>query len=891
VSLYARLLALLPRDFVEEYGADMLVTFAERARDSRRRGRVRHAFWCMREVVGLVSLLRAERAASGVRGRGEGLRPMAEWGQGIGHAARRLARTPGFSAAAVVTLALAIGANAALFTLIERVVLSPLPYAEADRLLALDHAAPGLDIPAGLGMATGTYREYAKLPSHESVAIYTRMSMTLSGAGSAERLNVLLVTPSLGDVLKLQPALGRWFTVAEGERDADGVVVLTHAFWRDRMALDRGVLSRTVDLDGRPFRIIGVMPEGFAFPDDRPQLVLPLQLDLAAARPGGFNFSGVARLAAGVSVAQARRDHDRVISDLPARFPEHDELAASMLNEARLSSVAVSLKEQVLGGSTRMLWVLLASAAIVLFIACANVANLFLVRADARHREVAVRRALGAGTARIAGHFVAEAMLVCGLAGLLAIPVAHAAVEAVRTTSLVRLPRVHEVEIGGETVFFIVAVAVLAGFVFGLLPLLRSMPAVAPVLQDSARGQTAGRRQMRVRHGLMAAQVSFAVMLLVAAGLLVRSFDQLRSVDPGFHAQDRLTFRIGLSETEFRDNASTVSFHEQLIERVSAVPGVQQVALTTTLPLQGDGWGDPFEVRGRVAAPGVMNPIVRVRRVTQNYFDVMSIPLRTGRRLDTVDAAGGTTSAVVNEAFVRLYFPDDDPIGRQVRTFGSEEDQWITIVGVVGNTATYRLGEEVVTPKLYLTLRTLVAEPLPTAHNVSYVVRASSDPFALIPSLRRAVTDVHPHVALAAAEPLTELVARSQAMLAFTMILLVSAAGVALVLGLVGVYAVISYSVAMRRGEIGVRIALGAEPRAVTGMIMRQSGVVIGAGIAVGLTGAAAGARTMRALLFGISPNDVATYVAAAVVLFLVALAASWLPARRAAAVDPLRAL
>jgi putative ABC transport system permease protein len=893
-AAYSRVRALLPAEFAEEFGADMQATFESRLADARAQGRRAYAMRGVRELGGLLGLVLAERWGRGTHDAAErkALHPMDDMLREMTHAARRLLRTPGFAAAAVLTLALAIGANTAIFTLVQRVVLAPLPYPSSDRLMMMDHAAPGLELSSGIGMSTGLYREYAQLPSTQALALYTHYGMTWSGEGAAERLDVIIATPSLASVLGVAPALGRWFTEAEGERDGPGVAILTHAMWQERFGGDASVLGRTMRLDGNSYEIIGVMPRGFAFPDDAPRLLLPLQLDMAAARPGGFNFRGVARLAAGATIEQARAEQNAVIADLPARFPEHLDIARAMIGEVRLSSLALSLKDSILGESARMLWVLLASVAIVLLIACANIANLFLVRTDARQREVAVRRALGAANGRITAYFMAETLLVCVIAGVLGLVIGRFAVSAMATTDLVSMPRIHEVRMGTGTIAFAALLALLAALSFGALPVLRRMPGVASVLQDAGRGNTVSARRMRVRHGLMAVQVSLAVMLLIAAGLLVRSFEHLRRVDPGFSADTQLAFRVGLSESEHTDNASTAAFHEALLERIAALPGVEQVALTTTLPLEGDGWGDPFDVRGRVVEPGAMHPIVRMRRVSTDYFDILRIPLLSGRALEAADMSGASNVAVVNRAFADQYFPGDDVIGRQVRPSGADDDAaWLTIVGMVENTATYSLREDAATAKLYVPLRSNTTASLPTAHRPTYVVKTAGHPLALVPSIRRALDELDPHVAMARAEPLAAVVDRSRASLAFTMLLLVSAASVALLLGVIGVYAVISYAVAQRRGEIGVRLALGARPADVTGMIVRQSGLIIAVGVAAGTAGAVAGTRLMGALLYGVPWNDALTYGVVAVGLFVVALAASWVPAQRAARMDPLQSL
>lgn len=896
--LFARLVRLMPRDFADEYGADAAASFARRSAEARRdRGRARWLAWVLRELAGLARVAVLEHAAVAQRPTTPsdgGPSTMEHLLRESRHAVRRLLRTPGFTAAAVLTLALAVAANTAIFALVYHIAIAPLPYPAAERLIALEHAAPGVGLASGVGMSEGFYREYGRLPSVEAIALYQTGDVTLSGTGdAAERLQALRATPSLGGLLGARPALGRWLGEADGRPGAPNVALLTHALWARRFGASPAVLGTTVRLDGVSYQVVGVMPPAFAFPDDRPALVLPLTLDPAEPRLGGFNFRGIARLRPGASAAAVRRAQDDVIAQLPVRFPASAGLARTLI-DAKLGSLAQPFREQVLGETARVLWVLLGAVAVVLLIACANLANLFLVRADARWREVAVRRALGAGAGRLAAFFLAESLLVALASGVLGLLLGGAAVELLVRHGPVALPRLHEVRIGGVVASFALLASVAAGLGLGLMPLARRAPAAAsPLLQEAGRGNTVSGGRMRARRTLMAAQVALAVVLLVAAGLMARSVHHLRRVDPGFRADSRLTFRVGLSDADYPSGDAAAAFHDRLLERLRALPGVRDAAYTSMLPLDGDGEGDPLEVRGRPTESGTVNPVVRVRRVSPSYFSTIGIPMRRGRPFDAADAAGRTGSVVVNEALAALYFPGQEVLGRQLRKVGSSEsDGWLTVVGVVGNTATYDLREETPTPQLFLPPRSGVNARVGSPHRVAYVLRTTGGtPLELVPAVRRALGELDPGVAMARAEPLSELVARAGARAAFTTVLLLIAAAVALSLGLVGVYAVISYGVAQRTGEIGVRLALGARPADVRAMVVRQSGGVIACGVVLGLAAAVAGTRPLRALLYGVAWNDAPTYAAVAVGIFAVAMAACWMPAARAARVEPMEAL
>ena len=898
-GLFARLLAMMPADFAQEYGAAMATTLRERALEARARGVARYWRFCARELTGLVGAVVMERRAARVaaaydRIQREGPGMLEQWKRELRHAARRLVRTPGFAAAALLTLALAIAANTAIFTLVNRVVLAPLPYPASERLMWIDHAAPGLGMPSNLGVSSGFYREYGKLPSVEAIAMYlTDGEATLTGDGDAERLHFVSATPSLGGLLGARPALGRWLSEADGVPGASPVMVLTHGLWVRRFGGDPRVIGTLVQIDGNAHEVIGVMPPEFRIPEAEADFVRAYAYDPATARVGGLGRKGIARVRAGVSADMLREQQNAVIADMPTRFPE-DELAHAVANDAQMSSLTQPLKTQMLGDVGTTLWVLLGAVGIVLLIACANLANLFLVRVDARQREVAVRRALGAARRHVAGYYLSEALLVALLSGALGLGIAAIAVDYLVATAPVELPRLHEVRIDSASIGCALLLSIVAGLLFGTMPLLRRAVQPSALLQEGGRGNTAGVARMRSRQVLMAAQVALALMLLVSAGLMLQSFQRMRSIDPGFRDDQRLTFQIGLAFADYPSADAAAAFNEQLTERLRALPGVESVGVTTTLPLGGDGERDVFEVRGREIQPGQMNEVALIRRVNTDYFQTFAIPLQGGAAFTVDDMAGRTRNVMINEAFAARYFPGQDPVGQQLRNYGRTDEGWYTVIGTTANTVTHDLREAAPAAQIYLPLRDPQGDTLTSfnsTHNVSYVLRTSTDPVSLLGAVQRTLAELDPNVALNRPETMTAIVARAGAGMAFTTILMLVAASVALLLGLIGVYAVIAYGVAQRTGEIGVRMALGARPQDVTAMIVRQSGGVIVVGIAIGLVGAVVTARSLEALLFGVAWNDGLTYAAVAVGLLVVALIGCWVPAERAARISPLEAL
>ena len=810
----------------------------------------------------------------------------------VRYALRSLLRVPGFTLAACATLALAIGASAAIFTVTYRVLLNPLPYPDSARILVLDFGNHAGNLPSGFRfISSQQYFQYLDgTRTLSSLAVYQMDDLTLSGRGVPERIRASRVTPSLVSVLGASPVVGRWFTEDEGVPGAPPVAILSYGLWMSRYGGDSAILGQSVDLDGVPTEVVGVMPRSYAFPETGTDVWLPLLLTRATTSPG-YAFTAVARLRGGATIAGARAELTRLTNDLEVAFPGN--------GYRQFFSTAITLIEGTVGRVSTMLWMLLASVGLLWLVACANVANLFLVRAEARQREVAMRRALGAGRGGIARLFLAESALLSVVGGAAGLVLAAMATRVLVAFGPASLPRLDDVRLDAVSLLFTGALTAVTGLVLGALPLLRAVW-VAPSLQGGGRTNTGSRKSHHTRHALMASQVALALVLLVASGLLVRSFLRLLAVDPGFDPRSTLTLQVGLP-AQYPDRERVVAFHHAVLDRMAALPGVTAVSASTCLPLAREAFcfGNTLAVEGRPGQPGRIPRPVAQRAVAGGYFEAMGMRLIRGRALDRTDIDRSEPVVVVDEAMVAAYFPGEDPIGRRI-AFGyrSSNGPWRTIVGVVENTVTSGLAELSPIPKLYLPMSTSGGPDLPVSgllgpdiSVMSYVVRSSTPPLRLAPAVRRIIDEIDATVAMARVETLQGAVDRSAEQAAFTTALLGLAASVALLLGLVGIYGVVSYIVSQRTGEIGVRLALGAEPGNVSAMIVRQGGIVALAGVFVGLAVALVGGRLISSLLYGISPRDPAVFAATAVTLFGVATLACWLPARRAAHVSPVEAL
>jgi predicted permease len=681
---------------------------------------------------------------------------------------------------------------------------------------------------------------------------------------------------------------GRLFTEADDAPDGANVVILSHTFWRQRYGGDRTIIGRTIELNASVAEVVGVLSPDDGLPDAEADVWLPLGLDPAARAVNSHYVSGIGRLSEDATVASAQAELDRLTARFPDLFPSA--YSPQFMEDARFRADVVPLRDQVLGDSARLLWILFASVALVLVIACANVANLFLLRSEVRRREAALRSALGGGRGDLALHYMTESLVVAFAGAVLGIIIAWSIVSWLPGAVAGDLPRLSEVRFEWTGAAMIVLLAALAGVLFGALGLLRVPREGSAALRDGGRGVSISRRQQAVRGTLVTGQIAVALTLLVSAGLMVRSWSKLRAVDPGFDVAGLLTVQLNLPFRTYGSWEETFAFHRTLIERVSSLPGVTGAATTTVLPMDGPGSCASMFMEGRISDTAGQPPCIPYRLVSPGWFNVMGIEV-DGRRPGWEDAQSGSGAIVVTAAAADMLWPDGSALGRGVRGNG-DQPPFYRVSGIARDLRGDGLDEppsaEIWFPLLPMEGASLWSPP--TAFTLVMRTPAASL-VAILPSIRAIVSELDPDVPVANVRPMEAVVSASLARTSFTLLLLAVAAGMALVLSMVGLYGMIAYVVSQRRAEIGVRMALGARAGEVVRMVVGRSLLLAGGGIALGILLSLASVRVLRALLFEVSPTDPVTLAAVSVLLAVLAAAASWGPARRASRVDPMEVM
>jgi putative ABC transport system permease protein len=784
-------------------------------------------------------------------------------------AVRQLIKTPGFTLVAVITLALGIGATSAIFSVVNGVLLRPLPYPDPDGLVRVHEVVPQY---GRFSVAPASFLDWRTQNTvFEQIAAYAGSSVTLTDGGGPERVSGADVTWELFELLRVAPRIGAGLTEAHETPGANGVAVISHDLWQSRFGADPAVVGRTVTFNGAPVTILGVMSSDFYFPTRAAQYWRPIQMN--TGNRGGHYIGVVARMKAGVTAERAGIEMQSIAERLAAEYPE------SSANE---TAEVVPLHDQVVGGVRPALLTLLAAVGVVVLIACANVANLLLVRASVREKEVAIRAALGAGRRRLVVQMLVESLVLAAAGGAMGLALAYAAMSPLQSLSAGSIPRVTEIAIDGTVLGFTAFAVLLTGLLFGLAPAWQASRAgLGSVLKEGGRSSTStGGRWMR--SSLLVAEVALSIVLLVGAALLLRSFEKLTRVDPGFSPDPVLAFQVSLPATTYPDAANRVAFFDTLLSRLEALPGVRAAGMIQTLPMRGS-YVLSFDVDGRPPAPPGEGTSAYHRVISPHYFQSLGIPLRRGRIFDERDTETSPMVALVDEAFVKRHFPEEEPIGRRL-DIGNGTDGFYEVVGVVGDVH-YSGLDAVPSPTMYVPWKQDIFSTM-------WVLATSdADPSGLATPVRDVVRDIDRGLPTYSTTPLRTIVDDSVAERRFSMLLLAGFAAVALFLAAVGLYGVVSYSVSQRTREIGLRMAVGAQPGDVVRLVLGGGMKLAVIGVAIGLGGAIALSSLVESMLFGVTPSDATSYAATAGLLLAIAAVACFVPARRAMRVDPIIAL
>ncbi|MDQ1387555.1 MAG: putative transport system permease protein [Acidobacteriaceae bacterium] len=809
----------------------------------------------------------------------------------IRYGLRALRKSPGFTAIAVLTLGVGIGANSAIFSVINGVLLKPLPYLHPEELIDLQLTAPGVNFPDAdpAPFLYFTYREQGR--SFQSVGLYRWNTQSVTGLDEPEEVQCLNVTAEVLPILGVQPTLGRWFSENDAAPGSPQTAVLTYGWWQTHFGADRSVIGRQIIYNGISRQIIGVMPANFSFLDRDAAFILPLQFDRSKEFLGGFDYPGIARLKPGVTIEQASADIARMIPMALHSFPPQPGLTVKEFEDVRLAPKSRYLSQMLIGDVGKTLWVLMGTIGIVLLIACANVANLLLVRAEGRQHELAIRVALGASWFDIARALLIESVALGLLAGALGLAFAYGAVRVLVSIAPSHLPRLHEISIDPAVILFTLGAALLTGILFGIIPVIKyAGPRIQHQLRGGGRAASQSREQHRTRSVLVVAQVALALVLLIGAGLMIRTFQALRKVDPGFDPRDVLTLRIAIPESQAKDATAVIRLEQGIVEKIRAIPGVESAGLTTVIPTERAGH-DLIYARDKSYERGVP-PLRLFKSVSPGLLAAVGNRLIAGREFTWTDTYERRPVAMVSENLARELWQDPQrALGKQIRE--DLQGPWREVIGVVNDVRDDGVQEKAPTAAYFpLLMNDFEGDAVAVKRSVSYIVRSKrAGSQTLLADVRQAVWSMNPNLPLANVRTLQEIYDKSLARTSFTLVMLAIAGAMALLIGLVGIYGVISYAVSQRQREIGTRIAVGAQRSDVMKLVLNEGMTLILIGLGVGVAGSLASTRFLSSLLFGVTATDPVTFAAVILLLALVALAACYLPARQAVRVDPMVAL
>lgn len=803
--------------------------------------------------------------------------------------------SPLFTTITLITLAAGIGANTLVFSVVEGVLLKPLPYSDPHRLVGVWHTAPGIQIK-DLNMAPShyfIYREQGK--TFQDVALYQGDSLSVTGVNEPEQVEALDVTETLFPLLGVAPVAGRLFSSEDTQPNAPKTAMIGYGYWMSKFGGDRSLVGRTILTDGDSRLVVGILPRSFHFLDYRdPAVVIPFQFDRSKMKLGNYSYNGLARLKPGVTLEQANADVARMLPIVMNAFPAPEGFSIKLFENAHIGPNIRPLKQDVVGDIGNVLWIVMASIGLVMLIVCANVANLLLVRVESRRQELALRAALGAGRGRIAGELFLESAILGFLGSIVGLLLAFVGLRILTSVAPENLPRIHEIGIDGPVLLFTLVVTLIASALFACIPIFKYAGVrLSTGIREGGRALSSSREQHRARNVLVVVQVALALVLLICSGLMIRTFHALTKVNPGFTRADQLQiFHIMIPDTQVKNDEAALRMQQEIQKRIAAVLGTTSVAIDTAVPMMGNSSNDPVLVEGRSYAEGEFPALRRFKFIAPGAFTTLGIPMIAGRDYTWDDLYQNHDVTIVSENTARELFQDpQSAVGKRIRV--ATTDPFREIIGVVGNVYDDGVNEKAPTSVYWpLMMKKFEGQENMLRRDVSYVIRNShAGSENLMKDVRAAVWAVNPNLPLSNVHTLQYFYDRSLARTSFTLIMIGIAGSMALLLGVVGLYGVIAYSVSQRKREIGIRMALGAQSKVVTGMFVRHGLILTGIGVGCGLVAALILMRFMSSVLFGVSPIDPVTYIAVSVGLAATALLASYVPSRRAATVDPVDAL
>jgi predicted permease len=812
-------------------------------------------------------------------------------------AARVLRRSPGFTSVVIITLAIALGTNTVIFSVVNGVLLKPLSYPDPDRLIAVDHLSEQIGFEK-MGISPSIYFVYREQNTTlVDIGAYDNDELDVTGAGVPEHVRVLDVTDGTLPLLGVRPVLGHLFTQRDDAPGAAQTVVLTYSYWQNRFGGASSVIGRSITAGGSPREIIGVLPQTFHFLDQKdPSLIVPMQWDRATTSFGSFEGNAIARLKPGVNVQQAAADLGRLLPVVLRTFPPPAGVSANFFQSMHLKPSLIRLKDEVVGNIQNVLWILLASTILVLLVACANVANLLLVRVEGRHREFAIRYAIGAARKGISAEILLESSMLGLVGSLIGLLLALGATRVIIGLRATNIPRIHDISVTPSVLLFTIAITVIATLLIACVPILKSTrPQLVSDLQEGGRGVGDGRRGPGTRKALVMVQVALSVVLLICSGLMLRTFRAMMNVSPGFTSPETVqTFGFYIPDTQVPDTSPelVIRMDEAIVQKIASIPGVSSASIGRSVPMDNNDSNNPVYVQNRTYEDSAVPPARRFNYVAPGFFSTLGTRLLAGRDFTWTDTFEKSPAVIVSRSFANEYWRQpQDALGQRIRVVST--DPWREIIGVSEDV--HYDGVEKPSPSMVywpLLMDNFAGHKQRLQRATVFVVRSRlAGTQSLIKAIQKQVTMVNPNVPLANSETLGDLYTHSMARTTFTLVILCVSGGIVLLLGMVGIYGVIAYSVSQRTREIGIRMALGAERLSISNMVLRQGALLVLIGIAVGLVASLFAVQLIRALLYGIQPIDPVTFVAVPLLLLAVAFLASYLPARRASRLDPMVAL